>query len=245
MKPDSAIADMIFGDVESGILKYILDPSTWQILTAITLIVTLIYIINYTRATKRLANETSVSAEIQKREFLYKQRPVISIFNFKPEEFYFIPVFYNFSNVHAKLRVKATIKFGEKTLKLPEGHLYNGEKIWQLQAGGNEAPRLFGNLDFRRILEVNEMIIAPELSEKGKLYEDTIDYTGDFYKRNMEYASITIECWAVNINRSDDELNNKENKNPVVQWYWKKKSRRWIPEVCPLLPLDSTLDRDS
>jgi hypothetical protein len=201
-----------------------LSANWWIGLQGIALIATLVVVIIYTVKTSTLAKATRKSVEIQELEMLYAQQPVISVFNLEPNNIFFRPTFFNYSNSHAKLRVKAKLIFDGKEFLLPENHLYAGTKIWFLQAGGHNAIGLSGNLDFPKILESN--------GYKGKSW----DLVSEVFSTSVESGSIIMEISSVNINRSDDDLDNINCKNPPLQWNWNYTKRIWIPEVNPQLP---------
>jgi hypothetical protein len=223
-------------------LNCILYQPFWTTVSAIALIITLIYIKRYTEESTLIAKSSTKSLEFQKQQILLSQKPVISIVNYTPPPFtiegtyvdqvrrgyhnkseydkkyifIFRPIIKNFSYHHAKLRVIAKIKVNGNLLLLPPDHYYSGYKIWLLQAGGANTAGLMGNLNF------------PGMFKNNKIDWDNFDIS-------TCKARFTIECWVANINRPEIDLYLDENKNPILQWYWEPLTPSWVPELSPNL----------
>ena len=110
---------------------------------SIALVITLVYVIKYTRATVSLAMQTHASVDLQREEIGLQKRPVVLFLCADERQFHFRTMVRNFGMVHAKACVKATITIDGKVLRIPPRTHYTGERIWQLQAGGpNGFPKL-------------------------------------------------------------------------------------------------------
>jgi hypothetical protein len=182
----------------------------WTAVSAIALIVTLIWIAMYTQATTRMADATKSMAEAQRELTALQRRPVVVVGCANEEVFRFRTLFKNFSFVHAKAKVKATIVINGKLLTLPLGH-YDRTKTWHIQAVGPFGPEFEGHLSFDEVFKLNEMDFPAE---------STVD------------AHVTLEAWVINYNDPESELDRDENRNPIVHWDWKG---RWVPEIAPML----------
>lgn len=117
-----------------GSFECLLAWPHWNSVQAIALIVTLIFIIWYTRSTHKIM-------KFQEEEIGLKKRPVVTtkierdIKINSTGKFFCRTLVENKSNVHAKYRVEAIISINEKPGKLYQYSYYDGERIWQLQAG--------------------------------------------------------------------------------------------------------------
>lgn len=109
-------------------LEFLSSQIFWSAAGTIALIVTLVFIIIYTKATRELA-------QISKEELGLKKKPVINFYIKDECLFNFQTMTHNLSNVHAKYRVKITliIKNNIRIEMSPE-NTYGGEKVWPLQA---------------------------------------------------------------------------------------------------------------
>ena len=184
----------------------------WTSLNTIALIVTLIFVRKYTKSTKELATATRSMAAAHREEVGLRERPVVSFGCADEKQFIFLTTARNFSMVHAKARVKATVIVNRHLLSLTPEHHYAGERVWHLQAGGSGGPTFRGHLDFPTLFEYNN-VPQPD--------------------PNSAEAQVTIESWVINWAENDSELFNDQNKNPTLQWYWKPRFRQWVPEVSP------------
>jgi hypothetical protein len=177
------------------------------------IVITLIIIIKYTYETNRLAKAAWLSVKLQEQEIGLRKRPIVTILCGNEAKFEFLTLFNNFSNVHAKALIKAIIKINGKTMQLPPGYHYNGERIWHIQAVGPSGPKFKGHLNFPVVFDYNNI--------------QNIDH------ENLE-ASVTIESWIVNLYDDDSELYDESNRNPTRHWDWNSKAKRWVPEIAPL-----------
>ncbi|HWR83096.1 MAG TPA: hypothetical protein VN285_07325 [Candidatus Deferrimicrobium sp.] len=185
----------------------------WTSLNTIALVITLIFVMKYTKATNVLAIETHSIAVLQAEEIGLRKRPVVSFLCADQSNFFFVTAIENFSMVHAKARIRVAIEINGRILELTEGHHYAGHRIWHLQAGGPDAPTLCGHLSFPSLLELNNI---------------------NQYGLDLKSVSarVTVEMWVINWCEDDHKLLDDKNKNPVVEWYWKR--GQWIPEVSPV-----------
>ena len=182
----------------------------WTSLNTIAFIITLFYVIKYTKATDDMAKASELMAKAQREQIKLQERPVISIGCYPENQYHFRTKIRNFSMAHAKVRVLAKIEIHGKQLELTPNHHYNGERIWKLQAGGSDAPTFYGHLDFEKLFIHNKTIGQSPVNSN---------------------ARVTLDMWVINSMKTDDELYYDKNKNPTVQWYWNNK--KWVPEVCP------------
>ena len=199
-------------------LEYVfafLDPY-WDGITAVALIVTLIFVIVYAHHTKRLAESTHAMVEVQQEELGLNKRPTVSILCGDDKNFWFRTAIRNFGNVHAKLKVRASIDLNGKKLDIPDDSLYSGKKIWQIQAGGVLASTLIGHLSLSEILVFNK------LPTSG-------------HEKNQ--ATVSIETWVIGHLEDESFLDSDFSKNPVVAWKWHPATRaqggQWVPDVAP------------
>jgi len=201
------------------VLNWILKSPLWSVLNTVALIITLFYIIRYTKATTSMAkasnsmvNATSLSTRAHMEEVRLQKRPVVSIICPNEKDFNFPTRVNNFSMMHAKARFKANIVINGLHLELATGTHYTGDRIWKLQAMGQNGPVFHGHLDIVNTLRRKNM----ELPAQSELE-----------------ASVTIDSWVINLYDAEAELFNDENKNPTLHWYWNKRDQKWIPEPSP------------
>ncbi len=199
-----------------------LEGEWWYGINALALIFTLIVVIFYTKATRKMAkatyamsNVTEKSTDYQKEDMQFRKRPVVSILCANENELFFPTIVHNFSYIHAKARIKATIFINGKELTLEKNNHYNGKIIWQLQAVGPNGSPFVGHLNL-----VN--LITREFNIK------------DTDLCNID-AKVTFEMWTINYFDNEKDLYNDINKNPLAQWIWSKERQRWIPEIAPKL----------
>ena len=152
-------------------------PGMWTSLNTIALVTTLFFVIRYTKATMRMA-------ESQMEEIGLRKRPVVSFGCADENYFNFRTTARNFSMVHAKARVKATVIVNRHLLSLTPEHHYSGERVWHLQAGGSGGPTFCGHLDFLTLFEYNN-VPQPD--------------------PNSAEAQVTIESWVINWAENDSE----------------------------------------
>jgi hypothetical protein len=120
----------------------------------------------------------------------------------------------NFSLVHAKLKVLASIRVDDQLLKLPNDHLYDGSYLWEVQAHGHTDLALHGHLSLPHMFKFNGLKYPAGSSPKPK-------------------SLIRLESWAINYWDGDADFKSAGAKNPVLEWYWDMTRKQWILEVCP------------
>ena len=182
----------------------LLDPY-WEGITTVALVATLFYAIKYTRATWAMA-------KVHDEELGLNKSPVISVTCFEQKNFFFRTSIRNFSMVHAKVRVKATIIIDGQVLKIPEDNLYNGTHVWQVQAQGPLGNPFQGHLSLDSVLSYNDLPVPPLAQVQCK---------------------IIIESWVINFYENEKELLDDDKKNPIGQWTWNSRKQIWIPDLCP------------
>lgn len=172
----------------------------WLGVNTVVLTMTLVTVVFYTIKTAEIA-------KLQAEEIGLKKKPVVTITCHDPYDYYFRTKVENASNVHAKCRIKAIIKYGDKELSLANNHHYAGSRIWALQAN----TVFYGHLDLKGVLD-------KERQGSDHLNTSTV---------------ITFESWVINYVDPNENLKNDSNKNPVVKWDWNVRERKWIPEAAP------------
>lgn len=198
------------------------------ILTAIAtgaLVWTLIYVAQYTKATKGMADAAQASTEAALKAEEIRRQPVVQI-SVDPErqkEFYFRTVIANNGIAHAKLRILATIKVNAVNLVLTKDHLYNGERIWNLHAGHG----IIGHLDFEGVFEHNKL--HESLGERDNVI-------------------VTLTLWVINYNDSVESLYSGKVRMPVLSYEWSGSSAKdaqgqWVPDPAAEL-FDDELQAD-
>jgi hypothetical protein len=193
-----------------------LSANWWSGISTIVLTVTLVFIVVYTKSTNSLAHSTANMAEVQREEFGLRQRPIVTIQCHNPQEFAFRTRIRNRSNVHAKMKVRATIEVNGKRLTLPPNHHYNGQRIWEIQTMATESEVLLGHLGFENVFRHNGLSWP--------------------WQGHINQARVFLECWVTNFFDDDSELENDNAKNPLAHWDWTVHSGQmgaWVPEVCP------------
>ena len=177
----------------------------WYGIEAGAIIITFLVLIFYTLATWSIV-------KLQKEEIGLHKSPVISISCFEQKNFFFRTSIRNFSMVHAKVRVKATIIIDGQELKIPDINLYDGSHIWQVQAQGSLGNPFIGHLSLDPLLLHNKVAVPPLAQTKSK---------------------IVIESWVINFSENESKLFDDDRKNPIGQWTWSAKNQLWIPDLCP------------
>lgn len=187
----------------------------WTAMNSIALIITLFWVIIYTKATRAMAEASGKMADAQSEEIQMRRRPVVTVNNQNSSNCYFRTEITNGGSVHAKARFKATVTINSQLLELPAGHRYNGDHVWELQARS----KIEGHLDIENMLNMSRI---------------SIDDCG------LTHASVRIDSWVIYYYDQESQLYEDENRNPVTEWYWQgpwgnQAGGMWIPEVSPLV----------
>jgi len=178
----------------------------WTTLNTLALAATLLWVVKYTAATKKMAAATHLMAEAQQQETDLRKRPVVSIRCAEPTKFEFRTEITNRGPVHARALVRATIWVANRPLQLTPGHRYDGNHVWDLQAGLS----IQGHLGWPEQLEANNIELSPDTTDDVR---------------------VQLESRVVYFNDPVSSLHQPSSSNPTVEYYWSE--RRWIPEVTP------------
>ncbi|MCK5124906.1 MAG: hypothetical protein KAR42_01510 [candidate division Zixibacteria bacterium] len=182
-----------------------LSSQNWVGIETIALILTLLFLIRYTKATIEMAKSTKALADAQYEELGLKKKPVMA-FYLDSKSFELITTIENLSTVHAKYWSKLTVMINQKTFYAPESSHYGGKKAWAIQA---------------------KDVIRGHYSISG-LLEPEFETKTDFSKLNVR---LRVESWCLNYYDNDYDRPKIELRNPPLEWYWCKERRNWVLEV--------------
>ncbi|MCK4858470.1 MAG: hypothetical protein KAT58_10910 [candidate division Zixibacteria bacterium] len=171
----------------------------------VVLAATLCILVWYARSTHKIM-------KLQNEEVGLRKRPVVSFMCSNSKHINFPTTLLNFSFVHAKARVEATVICDRENISHPRDSPYAGEQIWNLQAGSNTGFVTTGHMSLLQLLKKHGIDIrGPEVA--------------------AHEITVTVEMWVINAKDDEENLQQTRCKNPVLQWYWQDEA--WVFEVSP------------
>ncbi len=184
----------------------ILSAQWWNAVETLVLVLTLIFVIRYTRATNRLANTTASMLRLEHESIGLQMRPTIGVTCNDLKRYAFQVRVENLSPVHALVRIKVTVDVNGERLESPGDSDYGGKNILQLQAKSIYA-------FFLNFQGLPWWTGAPDIKPRS----------------NHRDVRVTLEAWSVNFNLSDTGLYDHGNRIPTTVYSWE--DRYWQPEV--------------
>lgn len=209
-----------------------------QLVGTSALVLTLITVIIYTVKTSAMARATEALANAEEKNTKLQERPIVRFVVGKKVQvpgkdlstglptiemkrpFRFLTLIDNVGTVHAKVKVKATVLHNGHQLKLPEGSLYEGNKILEMQA----ITGINGHLDFIKLFKANGVEVPTE-EEAG---ESPTHYEG-------RELLVRLESKVINYYKPETEFDRNLSNNPPAYYRWKGDLAidaygSWIPE---------------
>ena len=183
-----------------------LSAPWWAGVGTLALVMTLIFVIKYTRATNRLAETTASMLRLEHESIGLRMRPTIRVTCNDQKRFPFEVRVENLSPVHALVRIKVTVDVDGECLESPKDSDYGGKNILQLQA---------------------KSIYAFFLNFQGLPWWTGAPDTKP--RSNRHDVRVTLEAWSINFYLSDTGLYDNGNRIPTTVFSWE--DRYWQPEV--------------
>jgi hypothetical protein len=164
------------------------------------------YIKKYTNATLEMLKQTKRTADTQSEQLGLQQRPTVIVSCADLLEQNFRTLVKNNSEVHAKIRIRATVKAGSETIDMPAGNPYDGVRTWSLHAKSTFS----GNIGLQNIIVGQKWA---EWSEKDLKVQ------------------LTFRVWAINFRVPDGQVLWDDYEEPLAQWFWDWKRSLWVMEM--------------